>query len=108
MIYISQTQSFLLYRIRYPGFSIRVVCFSPGMQNIEGCSTAPVDQLFSINRQNRAAPGNTDSMTMGQITRETVGDGVESIIDQMPYSLVTTQCFLLNLLFYAIKIYNYG
>ena len=109
-VYItSQTQTSLLYRIRYPGFNIRVVCFSPDMQNVEGCSTTPVDQLFSINRQNRAAAGNADSMPRGQITRETVGDGVESIIDQMPYSLVRTQCFLFNLLFSIyFRKYNYG
>ena len=36
-----------LDRIRFPGFKIRVVCFDPNLQDLEGCMATPIDQLFT-------------------------------------------------------------
>ena len=43
------------YRIRFPGFKVHVVCFSPNLQDVEGCTATPIDQLFpSVGRRKRS------------------------------------------------------
>lgn len=33
------------YRIRFPGFNLRVVCFNPNLQDVQGCTATPINQL---------------------------------------------------------------
>lgn len=37
------TDYIMCYRIRFPGFRIRVVCFNPELQNQEGCLLEPFE-----------------------------------------------------------------
>ena len=59
------TYNFLIFRIRFPGFKLRVVCFNPNLQDLEGCEATPIDQLFSSSgRKRRSAPiGNTQHIS---------------------------------------------
>lgn len=42
-------------RLRFPGFNLRVVCFNPNLQDLEGCEATPIDQLFSGGRRRRSS-----------------------------------------------------
>lgn len=35
----------MTYRIRFPGFNLRVVCFNPNLQDVQGCTATPINQL---------------------------------------------------------------
>ena len=75
-------------RIRFPGFNVRIVCFNPNMQDIEGCSATPIDELFPVNRRRRkASPENAQSITKNSFRREDRRDE-RSFLNHMPLPMV--------------------
>ena len=58
-------------RLRFPGFNLRVVCFNPNLQDLEGCEATPIDQLFS-GRKRRSGPNrNTEQQSVSVEWRDT-------------------------------------
>lgn len=81
--YFDQAYEIFICRIRFPGFNLRVVCFNPNLQDLEGCMATPINQLFSTGIGKRSTSGVRHQIMSNKVDRAKREELMEQFINHL-------------------------